>query len=163
MGDFTINDVRQTRREFCVLALQSGSIAALGGLLAGILEACNPGGSNPGDVPALPTINATAANGTITIPTASGSPIAGVGTAALVNFSGGSLLVAHPAANTFSALTAVCTHQGCIITGFSGGTYTCPCHGSQFSTSGQVTKGPASSPLRSFAVQAAGSQLVITL
>ncbi len=27
---FTINDVRQTRREFCVLALQSGSIAARG-------------------------------------------------------------------------------------------------------------------------------------
>ncbi len=152
----------QTRRDFCMLALQAGSLAALGGLLGTILQSCTPG-SNPTDVPSLPVINATPANNTITISTASGSPIAGVGSAALVQFSGGSLLVAHTAQNSFTALSALCTHQSCIITGYSGGTFTCPCHGSQFNTSGQVTRGPAPSPLPGYATQFANNQVVITL
>ncbi len=152
----------QTRREFCVMALQAGSAVALGGLLGTILQSCAPG-NNPTDVPSLPVINATASNGAITISTASGSPLAGVGSAALVQYNGGSLLVAHTAQDAFTALTAMCTHQACVITGFSGGTYTCPCHGSQFNTNGQVTRGPAPASLRAYATQFANNQLVITL
>ncbi len=152
----------RTRREFCLLALQAGGAVALGGLLGSVLQACNPA-NNPGDAPALPVINATLSNSTITISTASGSPLAGVGSAALVQYTGGSLLVAHTGQDAFTALSALCTHQTCVITGYSGGTYTCPCHGSQFNTSGQVTRGPAGSPLRSFPLQSANNQLVITV
>jgi nitrite reductase/ring-hydroxylating ferredoxin subunit len=49
------------------------------------------------------------------------------------------------------ALTAVCTHAGCTI-GFSGAGsgFSCPCHGSRFDFVGNVTGGPAASPLRHF-------------
>ena len=47
------------------------------------------------------------------------------------------------ATTTFSAVEAVCTHEGCTITGADGATYVCPCHGSRYNRSGQVVAGPA--------------------
>ena len=46
---------------------------------------------------------------------------------------------AHERANAFTAIDAVCTHEGCTITGADGDTYVCPCHGSRYNRSGQVT------------------------
>lgn len=43
----------------------------------------------------------------------------------------------------FHALSAVCTHLGCIAERTVDGTYHCPCHGSAFAADGQVTGGPA--------------------
>lgn len=42
-------------------------------------------------------------------------------------------------------MIATCTHLGCIPVGESGefGGWLCPCHGSQFDTSGRIRKGPA--------------------
>jgi cytochrome b6-f complex iron-sulfur subunit len=151
-----------TRRDFCLKACEVASLAALGGFLGSIVQSCSQP-NNPADVASLPTINATVANGTIAISTGTGSPIAGVGSAALVQYSGGSILIAHTGSATFVAVSAVCTHQGCLITGYSGGTYTCPCHGSQFNTSGQVTRGPASAPLRTYATSVANDQVIITV
>lgn len=48
----------------------------------------------------------------------------------------------------FFAVTAECTHAGCLIPAFgSGKTSTCPCHGSRFGHDGRVIRGPASAPL----------------
>jgi cytochrome b6-f complex iron-sulfur subunit len=47
----------------------------------------------------------------------------------------------------FSALSLVCTHLGCTV-GTQPNGFTCPCHGSEYSLTGVVTKGPASSPLK---------------
>jgi Rieske Fe-S protein len=151
-----------SRRDFCLKTCQAASIAALGGILGTLLQACTQT-DNPADVPTLATINATPSNGTITVTTASGSPIAAVGSAAVVQYGSGSLLLAHTAASTFVAVSAVCPHQGCLINGFSGGSYVCPCHGSTFSTSGQVTRGPANANLRTFAITSGNDQVVITL
>ena len=63
----------------------------------------------------------------------------------------------------FVALTATCTHEGCTITGYQSQTYTCPCHGSQYNTSGQVLKGPAPRALTQFASQFANGILTIML
>jgi cytochrome b6-f complex iron-sulfur subunit len=46
----------------------------------------------------------------------------------------------------FSALSLVCSHLGCTVE-VKTGDYACPCHGSRYDLSGNVTKGPASSPL----------------
>jgi cytochrome b6-f complex iron-sulfur subunit len=90
------------------------------------------------------------------------SPLASPGSAALVSSPSGNLLVARTGADAFTALTATCTHEGCTITGFSGQSYVCPCHGSQFSTGGQVLNGPASRSLRQYQTQYANGVLTIT-
>jgi cytochrome b6-f complex iron-sulfur subunit len=48
----------------------------------------------------------------------------------------------------FYALSAVCTHLGC-ITAFNpeSGNIACPCHGSEFRRDGKVNAGPAPRPL----------------
>ena len=89
------------------------------------------------------------------------SPLSTVGDAVLVQSALGLFLVARTGQSTFSALTAICTHQTCTITGFAGQSYVCPCHGSQFSTGGQVLGGPAPTSLRQFATQFDGTVLTI--
>ena len=46
--------------------------------------------------------------------------------------SGGTFLVARTAQESFSALTTICTHQTCTISGFDNTNFVCPCHGSRF-------------------------------
>lgn len=52
--------------------------------------------------------------------------------------------------NTFRAFTSICTHQGCNVETFSNGRINCPCHGSQYNTSGQPVAGPAPLPLTEY-------------
>ena len=88
--------------------------------------------------------------------------LAAAGSAALVTSAAGNVLVARTAADAFMALTATCTHEGCAITGFSGQSYVCPCHGSQFDTTGRVLNGPATRSLRQYQTQFASGVLTIT-
>ena len=43
-----------------------------------------------------------------------------------------------------------CTHLGCVIKKIDNGKFVCPCHGSEFSISGEPLKGPALRPLKKF-------------
>jgi len=64
------------------------------------------------------------------------------------------VVVARDAGGLY-AMSAVCTHAGCLLDDSSGtvaaGLY-CPCHGSTFDAAGAVTRGPARSPLQHYAV-----------
>jgi nitrite reductase/ring-hydroxylating ferredoxin subunit len=57
------------------------------------------------------------------------------------------LVVTRPNASEVRVLSAVCTHQGCLVDSVTNGTISCPCHGSAFSLTGDVTSGPATRPL----------------
>ncbi len=53
----------------------------------------------------------------------------------------------------FYALSAVCTHLGCIANWKQDdGIVACPCHGSKFDREGNVIAGPAPRPLQRFAM-----------
>ena len=145
-----------SRREFCAQAV---ALVSIGGLLQG----CGGSPTSPSNAPALPTLNGTASGGAVTLTIDAGSPLATVGSAALVQTGSGNFLVSRTAQDTFTALTAVCTHESCTITGFQSPTFVCPGHGSEFTTSGSVARGPASAPLRQFATRFAGNALTITL
>ncbi len=55
-----------------------------------------------------------------------------------------------------------CTHLGCRVKWDSAlHAFRCPCHGSEFETSGAVRKGPATKPLTRLFVQEEGAEVVI--
>ena len=143
------------RREFCQ-ALTIISAASL-------MQACSGNSTSGSDAPPLTTINGTLSGSTVTVAVDAGSPLNPVGSAALVNTSRGALLVAHTAQNTFTALNATCTHEVCTVSGYQSGTYVCPCHLSEFSTSGTVVRGPATRPLTSYATNFVSPTLTITI
>ncbi len=151
-----MDDHKPTRREFCTHAV---SFVALGTLI----ESCGGSPTSPSNVPSLSTISATVSNNIVSINVDAASPLASVGSAALVQTSSGKFLVARTAQDTFTALSSVCTHEVCTISGYQSGTYVCPCHGSEFNTAGKVTRGPASSSLRQFPTQFANSVLTFSL
>lgn len=63
------------------------------------------------------------------------------------------IVVVRERAGYFYALSAVCTHLGCIINWKSQeGLFRCPCHGSIFDKVGEVLGGPAPRPLRHLAM-----------
>lgn len=81
--------------------------------------------------------------------------LATVGGLAITQTSLGSFLLARTGDTTVTALTAICTHEGCTVSNSSGSQFVCPCHGSTFNASGSVAKGPANRALQTFATQVA--------
>lgn len=57
----------------------------------------------------------------------------------------------QPRAGSFTAYSAVCTHQGCPVS-YTGNGFQCPCHGASYDGTGQVTGGPAPQPLATIKV-----------
>ena len=152
-----------TRREFCSFTVQTlslGAITALASGCGGSSSSTSPSGV--GTLPTLTTISGTIVNNTITLTIDSSSPLTNVGSAALLDASGRSFLVSRTGQSSFTALTAICTHEGCTVSNYQNQVFECPCHGSQYSTSGSVLKGPASSPLRQFTTNFSNNVLTIT-
>jgi cytochrome b6-f complex iron-sulfur subunit len=155
---------KTSRREFCVHAVTFVTVASL-------IEGCGSGGGNPttpgggGSTPPLATIGGSAANGVVSVTVDAASPLASVGGAALVRASAGPgvFLVVRTAQDSFNAMTGVCTHEACEVSGFQNSTFVCPCHGSQYTTSGNVQAGPATQALRRFQTQFTNSVLTITV
>jgi Rieske Fe-S protein len=147
-----------TRRTFCTRA---ATFAVLGGALGTIIQGCSSP-TSPSNAPALPTVNGTRVSGGITVAIDASSPLSAVGNAALVQTSVGDFLVAHTSQNAFVALSAICTHQTCTITGFASQNYVCPCHGSTFDVNGRVVGGPAPTSLHQYPTQFTGGVLTIT-
>ena len=86
-----------------------------------------------------------------------------IGGAVLVESTAGLFLVSRTAANVFTAIEAVCTHEWCTITGTEGSVYVCPCHGSRYDRTGRVVAGPAQSALRQHATSVADGVVTIVL
>ena len=69
-------------------------------------------------------------------------------------------------AGTLFAIDDTCTHRGCSLGDgkLDGSTLQCACHGSRFDvTSGEVVRGPAEDPVRSYPVHVANGEVQIDL
>lgn len=148
-----------TRREFCVQACRAASALALGSAAA-----CG-GGPNSPSTPAtgLPTAAASLAGRLVSVAVDSASVLAAVGSMATVQTPLGTFLVARTAQDTFTALNATCTHEGCTVSGFAGSQFVCPCHGSRFTASGSVANGPANRPLSQYPTSFTNNVLTFTV
>jgi len=70
------------------------------------------------------------------------------------------IVVVQPEAGTFAAFTAVCPHQGCLVTSVQANEIICACHDSRFSAiDGSVLRGPAQQGLTTAALSVDGSQI----
>ncbi|MGD0037575.1 MAG: Rieske (2Fe-2S) protein [Bacteroidota bacterium] len=151
-----------TRKEFLIQLAVGGVALGTSSAIASFLASCSlptePQGTN------LPTTNGTVSDNQITVDISSGSPLAKNGFA-IVQYSGGSVLVDHADDGSYHAMTSVCTHAGCIINQYNSTSkeFVCPCHGSRFSNTGAVTNGPATIALKQYVTSVNGTQLIITL
>jgi cytochrome b6-f complex iron-sulfur subunit len=151
-----------SRRRFCGDACQVASCAAL----ATMFSACSGSSSSPSSSGGSATPLGKSAGtftGTGVQVTVAGSALAAVGGAVLVESNAGVFLLARMSDTAFSAIEAVCTHEGCTVTGADGTIYVCPCHGSRYDRSGHVLAGPAQASLRQYASTFANGVVTITL
>jgi Rieske Fe-S protein len=73
------------------------------------------------------------------------------------------VVVTQPTEGTFKCFTAVCTHQGCIVSSVQAGGIRCECHGSAFSIEdGSAVNPPATAPLDAIAINVEGDQISIS-
>ena len=64
--------------------------------------------------------------------------------------------------NNLSAVSLLCTHQGCSVDWKkSSNSLYCPCHGSEFAADGKVINGPAQSPLSTFEVKEENQSILV--
>jgi Rieske Fe-S protein len=130
-----------TRRQ---VLLTSGTVVAA----AAVTAACgtSDSGSGSGSTPAAPTTVKTA-----DVPVGGG-----------VIVSDAKVVVTQPQEGTYKAFTAVCTHQGCLVSSVADGSINCACHGSVFSAAdGSVVKGPATGALAERKATVSGDSITV--
>ena len=141
----------QTRR-----SLLSGGIVTAAGLIAGFAYARSTAAAKPRPAGAAANAYGTAPSNTGTVlisvtavPTGGGKVL------------GAGVVVTKDATGAVHAFSSTCTHQGCTVSGVSGGTINCPCHGSRFDArTGAPVAGPATRPLPVVAVVVRNGEIV---
>ena len=72
------------------------------------------------------------------------------------------VVVTQPVEGEFKCFTAVCTHQGCIVSSVQAGGIRCECHGSAFSIDhGTAVNPPATNPLTEVPITVDGEEISI--
>ncbi|MCD6639233.1 MAG: Rieske (2Fe-2S) protein [Nocardioides sp.] len=148
-----------TRRQ----AVTTGAALALaGGLAACGNDTTPPGGSAGTGGPSSDPTPTPSPSRTDEGPTAL-ADVADVPVGGGVSATGGDgkpVIVTQPTEGTFVAFSAICTHQGCTVAPVDD-ILRCPCHFSTYDlATGEVTDGPAPSPLPEVAVRVVDDQVV---
>lgn len=92
------------------------------------------------------------------------STLANVDGSVVVSTQSDTIIVVRTSATTVAALSAICTHQGCTV-GYRASLklLLCPCHGAEFSMTGQVVRGPAAVPVKAYQASVSGTLVTVVL
>jgi nitrite reductase/ring-hydroxylating ferredoxin subunit len=138
-----------TRRQLhALLAVAAGSV------LVPLGSACGA---------AMATV--AAPGGVATLAFAQFPALSGVGGSVVVNVSGHfPIVVVRTAATTAAALSATCTHAGCILR-FDAATddVHCDCHNADFDLAGNVLRGPPPVPLPTYAATVTAEAITVAV
>lgn len=78
------------------------------------------------------------------------------------SFQGRPAVLLEKSPGEYIALSAVCTHLGCIVKWVNASKeFLCPCHGGRYSPDGQVLGGPPPKPLPTYTVSLDGNDILI--
>ena len=90
-------------------------------------------------------------------------PVDQVSVGSGVVYDGPKVVVTQPAEGDIRGFTAVCPHQGCLVSEVTNNEILCPCHGSLFSAEdGAVITGPATTGLAPVSVTVVDDQVILT-
>jgi cytochrome b6-f complex iron-sulfur subunit len=143
-----------SRREL----LQGLGVTAVGALALGAIG-CGQSGSS------LPTATTAScgAGQCIDLTDANNKDLAAAGGAMLVDMASDTIMVIRVSDTQVVAVSAICTHAGCSMDYLADqDQIDCPCHGSRFSTTGQVLRGPAIRALRVYNVTLANNMITVS-
>jgi cytochrome b6-f complex iron-sulfur subunit len=103
-----------------------------------------------------PSKSAAAGSGRVAVASTADLP---VGKGAVYSVNNAAVIVINTAEG-YKALSAVCTHLGCIVSwNEKEQVIACPCHDAAFNTNGAVLKGPPPAPLPTHRVQVEGDKI----
>lgn len=137
------------------------AVLAAGGVVTvgGVLVACSSGSDLNVDGAATPTeadsVDQPAASDVSGLVAVADIPVGGG-----VVIENPPIVITQPEAGTIRAFTAICPHQGCLVSEVVDNEIICPCHQSLFSAvDGAVIAGPADQALGEAAVTVADGEV----
>ena len=145
-------------------SLPRRTLLVTGGALgaAAALAACGGGGSDAAATASDPS-QAPTDSGPSDAPAGEVlGPVDQVTVGSGVVFDGPKVVVTQPVQGDIRGFTAVCPHQGCLVSSVTDNEILCPCHGSLFSAEdGAVITGPATTGLAPVSVSVVDNDVVL--
>lgn len=150
-------------------------IGCVAGTVPAAIAACTPASETTTDTTADATVSTPEAGSaspeSSTGGAASGEGFAPLGTVADLDaagflaakdLGGGPVIAIRDPANPAGVLAfnAACTHRGCPVE-WAESNFACPCHGSKYSPTGEVTNGPATAPLAQYEAKIEGDSVLV--
>jgi len=106
-----------------------------------------------------PKVGASGAGGRVTVVSTKDLP---PGAGEIFSVANKPVMVIHTVEDDYVALSATCTHLGCILFwDVERQVIACPCHEAYFNTTGAVISGPPPAPLEPYRVQVEGDEIVV--
>lgn len=141
-------DPTEPRRGFVRWLLGSGFAISLGSFIYPVIRFLNP-----------PPVSEAAVNEAVAGNVRDLTPNSGK----IVRFGNSPVLLIRVSQTEWRALSAVCTHLGCIVQYQPERTRIwCACHNGVYNLQGQVVSGPPPRPLEPYTVHIRGDEVVVT-
>ena len=150
-----------SRRQFLAGSIEKVTVLASSAAILSLINGCGGSGGNPSVTgPSGPVQLDLSSSQLAALATVGGMVTLSPSAAAGLPRNG--LFIIRASDTSYVVLDRTCTHQACQVGAIqSNGIATCPCHGSQFSTSGAVVRGPAGRSLTKYTATVANNILTI--